>query len=147
MTQKVWGGRFRKETDALVNRFNASIRFDSRLYAQDIEGSMAHCRMLAKQGIITDEEASVILEALAKILRELDRGEIPFDDDYEDIHSLVEKTLIEKIGALGEKLHTGRSRNDQVALDVRLYVREIIHRVVDLIKGTQGALVLLAESG
>jgi len=145
MTQKVWGGRFRKETDALVNQFNASIGFDSRLYAQDIEGSMAHCRMLAKQEIITDEEASQILEALAKIMRELDRGEIPFDDDYEDIHGLVEKTLIERIGSLGEKLHTGRSRNDQVALDARLYVRKAIHRVVDLIKATQLALVSLAE--
>ena len=132
---------FRKETDALVNRFNASISFDQRLYAQDIEGSMAHCRMLAKQGIITDEEASQILEALAKIMRELDRGEIPFDDDYEDIHGLVEKALVEKIGALGEKLHTGRSRNDQVALDVRLYVRDVINRVIDLIKETQLALV------
>lgn len=146
MTQKIWGSRFRKETDALVDKFNASIRFDSRLYAQDITGSMAHCRMLAKQGIITDEEASIILEALAKIMRELDRGEIPFDDDYEDIHSLIEKTLIEKIGALGEKLHTGRSRNDQVALDVRLYVREVIQRVADLIKAAQSALVLLAET-
>lgn len=145
MTQKVWGGRFRKETDALANTFNASIRFDSRLYVQDIEGSMAHCRMLAKQGIITDEEASQILEALSEIMRELGRGEIPLDEAYEDIHSLVEKTLVEKTGSLGEKLHTGRSRNDQVALDVRLYVRDAIYRVIDLIKNTQGALVSLAE--
>ena len=145
MAQKVWGGRFRKETDALTNRFNASISFDSRLYVQDIEGSMAHCRMLAKQGIITVEDESSILEALAKIMRELDRGEIEFDPDYEDIHSLVEKTLIERVGALGEKLHTGRSRNDQVALDVRMYVRDAIRRVIDLIKDTQGAIVDLAE--
>ncbi|SPD73870.1 argininosuccinate lyase [uncultured Desulfobacterium sp.] len=145
MTQKVWGGRFRKETDTLTNRFNASISFDSRLYAQDIEGSMAHCRMLAKQGIISVEDESAILEALAKILRELDRGEIEFNDDYEDIHSLVEKTLIERVGALGEKLHTGRSRNDQVALDVRMYVRDVIRRVVELIKKTQVAIVDLAE--
>ncbi|MBW2144081.1 MAG: argininosuccinate lyase [Deltaproteobacteria bacterium] len=145
MTQKVWGGRFRKETDALANTFNASIRFDSRLYVQDIEGSMAHCRMLAKQGIITDEEASQILEALSEIMRELGRGEIPLDEGYEDIHSLVEKTLVEKTGSLGGKLHTGRSRNDQVALDVRLYVRDAIYRVIDLIKNTQGALVSLAE--
>ncbi len=145
MTQKVWGGRFRKETDALANTFNASIRFDNRLYVQDIEGSMAHCRMLAKQRIITDEEASQILEALSEIMRELGRGEIPLDEAYEDIHSLVEKTLVEKTGSLGEKLHTGRSRNDQVALGVRLYVRDVIHRVIDLIKNTQGALVSLAE--
>jgi argininosuccinate lyase len=145
MAQKVWGGRFRKETDALTNRFNASISFDSRLYVQDIEGSMAHCRMLAKQGIITVEDESSILEALAKIMRELDRGEIEFAPDYEDIHSLVEKTLIERVGALGEKLHTGRSRNDQVALDVRMYVRDAIRRVIDLIKDTQDAIVDLAE--
>ncbi len=144
MTQKVWGGRFRKETDALANRFNASIGFDHRLYVQDIEGSMAHCRMLAKQGIITDEEASRILEALTKTKRELDRGEFSFDD-YEDIHGLVEKALVEKLGALGGKLHTGRSRNDQVALDVRLYVRDAIHRVIDLIKETQLVLTGLAE--
>ncbi|MBW1901467.1 MAG: argininosuccinate lyase, partial [Deltaproteobacteria bacterium] len=145
MTQKVWGGRFRKETDALANTFNSSIRFDNRLYVQDIEGSMAHCRMLAKQRIITDEEASQILEALSEIMRELGRGEIPLDEGYEDIHSLVEKTLVEKTGSLGGKLHTGRSRNDQVALDVRLYVRDAIYRVIDLIKNTQGALVSLAE--
>ncbi len=145
MTQKVWGGRFRKDTDALASSFNASISFDKRLYAQDIEGSMAHCRMLAKQRIISDEEASKMLEGLANIMRELERGEIPFDDDYEDIHTLVEKTLTEKIGTLGEKLHTGRSRNDQVALDMRLYVRDIIKHVLDLIKEAQRALVDLAE--
>ncbi len=145
MTQKVWGGRFRKEVDSLANRFNSSIRFDSRLYAHDIKGSMAHCRMLAKQGILTDEESSQIQEALSKILRELDRGEIVIDDSFEDIHSLVEKTLIERIGALGQKLHTARSRNDQVALDVRLFTRDVIHRVIQLIKDTQLALLRLAD--
>ena len=145
MSQKVWGGRFRKDTDALANSFNSSISFDSRLYAQDIEGSMAHCRMLAKQRIITDEEASQILKALAEIMGQLDRGEIPFDEGYEDIHSLVEKTLIEKTGSLGEKLHTGRSRNDQVALDVRLYTIDVIYRVIELIKKTQSTFVTLAE--
>lgn len=145
MTKKIWGGRFRKETDSLANRFNASISFDRRLYPQDIEGSIAHCRMLAKQGIITDDEKVRILEAFSKIMRDLDRGEIPFDEDYEDIHSLVEKNLVEKIGPLGEKLHTGRSRNDQVALDVRLYVRNVIERIIALTKETQLALVDLAE--
>jgi argininosuccinate lyase len=145
MTQKIWGGRFRKETDALANTFNASISFDSRLYVQDIQGSMAHCRMLAKQGILTQEEASMILEGLKRIMADLERGEIPFDDRFEDIHSLVEKTLIERIGPVGEKLHTGRSRNDQVALDARLYVRDVTHRVIDLIMDLQRALVLLAE--
>jgi argininosuccinate lyase len=145
MTRKVWGGRFREETDALVNRFNASIGFDHRLYPQDIEGSAAHCRMLAKQKIITDEEASQILAALGEIKRELDLGEFPFDDDTEDIHSLVEKALVNKIGIVGEKLHTGRSRNDQVALDVRLYIRDRVAYITDLIKETQSALVRLAE--
>jgi len=145
MARKIWGGRFREETDALVNRFNASIGFDRRLFAQDIDGSMAHCRMLAKQEIISDDEASLIIDALLEIKRDLERGEISFEDDYEDIHSLVEKTLVDKIGIVGEKLHTGRSRNDQVALDVRLYVRDAIHRVVNLIKETQLALVRLAE--
>lgn len=145
MTEKVWGGRFREETDSLVNKFNASIRFDCRLYTQDIQGSMAHCKMLARQGIISDDEASKILDALGEIIRELDRGDLSFDEDYEDIHGLVEKTLVSKIGSLGEKLHTGRSRNDQVALDVRLYVRDITHHLIDLIKETQIALIKLAE--
>ncbi|MBW1909424.1 MAG: argininosuccinate lyase [Deltaproteobacteria bacterium] len=145
MARKVWGGRFKEETDALVNRFNASIGFDHRLYAQDIEGSMAHCRMLAKQKIITDDEASQILEALQEIKRELDRGNFSINDDYEDIHCLVEEALVEKVGMLGEKLHTGRSRNDQVALDVRLYVRDTINKVLDQIRETQRALVTLAE--
>ncbi|MCD6296420.1 MAG: argininosuccinate lyase, partial [Deltaproteobacteria bacterium] len=144
MTQKIWGGRFREETDALVNRFNASIAFDHRLYAYDIEGSMAHLRMLAKQGIITAEEASKILTALEEIKVELDRDEIPIDD-YEDIHGLVEMALIKKVGELGGKLHTGRSRNDQVALDVRLFVRNVIGRVTDLIRETQSELVALGE--
>ncbi|MEA2039959.1 MAG: argininosuccinate lyase [Thermodesulfobacteriota bacterium] len=145
MTQKLWGGRFQEETDALVNRFNASIGFDRRLYAQDIEGSKAHSRMLAKQGIIGDQEAEQILAGLDEIKKELDQGKFPSDKDYEDIHGLVEKTLVDKIGLIGEKLHTGRSRNDQVALDVRLYVRAAIHQVNDLIKGTQLALIKLAE--
>jgi len=130
--------------DELLEKFNASIRFDARLYAQDIEGSMAHCRMLAKQRIISEEESSQILDALAEIKREMDREEISLDEMHEDIHTLVEKVLVEKIGPVGEKLHTGRSRNDQVSLDVRLYVREAIHRVGGLIKELQRVLVGLA---
>ncbi|MCP4680989.1 MAG: argininosuccinate lyase [Desulfobacterales bacterium] len=145
MSQKVWGGRFREETDQLVNSFNASISFDYRLYAHDIKGSMAHCRMLGKQKIITEDEVTEILQALGEIQRELDRGKLPINDDYEDIHSLVEKTLIDKIGALGEKIHTGRSRNDQVALDVRMYVRDAIDRLIGLIKETQLAFIELGE--
>jgi argininosuccinate lyase len=145
MMNKLWGGRFQKDMDEAADSFNASISFDARLYAQDIEGSMAHCRMLAKQEIISDEEATQILDGLLEIKREMDRGELLIDEDHEDIHSLVEKALVEKIGPVGEKLHTGRSRNDQVSLDVRLYTREAIHRVTDLVKEMQRALVDLAE--
>ena len=145
MSNKIWGGRFREKPDAIVDQFNASIHFDQRLYAQDIEGSMAHCRMLAKQGIITEEESSRILQALDEIKGEMDQGEFVFDETQEDIHSLVEKALVERIGTVGEKLHTGRSRNDQVSLDARLYVRDAIDRVVLLIRDVQTALVDSAE--
>ncbi|MBN1832182.1 MAG: argininosuccinate lyase, partial [Deltaproteobacteria bacterium] len=145
MAHKLWGGRFQKDMDKAADTFNASISFDARLYAQDIEGSMAHCRMLAKQGIINNEEATQILDGLLEIKREMDRSELLINEDHEDIHSLVEKTLVEKIGPVGEKLHTGRSRNDQVSLDVRLYTREAIHRVTDLVKEMQRVLVDLAE--
>jgi argininosuccinate lyase len=142
---KVWGGRFREKTDKIVDSFNASISYDRRLYAQDISGSRAHCRMMAKQKIISEEEASQILAALSEIENEMDRGEFAFYEAYEDIHSAVEKALIEKIGILGEKLHTGRSRNDQVALDLRLYVREAIEKVNLLIREMQKVLTDLAE--
>jgi len=145
MTRKLWGARFREETDALVHQFNASIGFDRRLYVQDIEGSMAHCRMLAKQKIVTEEEALQILESLGEIKRGLDRSEFDLDGGYEDIHSFVEKALVEKIGAVGEKLHTGRSRNDQVALDMRLFTREAVNRLLDLIGKVQAALVEVAD--
>ncbi|HYQ61610.1 MAG TPA: argininosuccinate lyase [Desulfatiglandales bacterium] len=143
MSQKTWGGRFQEKTDEALERFNASIGFDRRLYAQDIEGSKAHCRMLAKQGILTRAEASKILQGLAEIRKEMDQG--AFDETCEDIHTLVEKALVDKVGPAGEKLHTGRSRNDQVALDVRLYVRDAIGRVDGFIKDMQRALVFLAE--
>ena len=136
MAKKTWGGRFREETDALLDRFNASLPFDKRLYAQDIRGSLAHCRMLAHQGIITQEEASEILSALSQIKEEMDRGEFDFNQGHEDIHTLVEKALIERIGPVGEKLHTGRSRNDQVSLDVRLYVRDAIEEVIKRLEET-----------
>lgn len=145
MAEKVWGGRFREDLDGVLDRFNASIDFDRRLYAQDIEGSVAHCRMLAHQKIIGDDEASRIIDALSEIMGELDRGEISPDDGHEDIHSFVEKSLVGKVGSLGEKLHTGRSRNDQVALDIRLYVRGAVSEMIDLIKGLQRTLVDLAE--
>jgi argininosuccinate lyase len=142
---KVWGGRFKEKTDKIVDSFNASISFDRRLYSQDIAGSRAHCRMMAKQKIISEEEASQILAALSEIENEMDRGEFSFYEALEDIHSAVEKALIEKIGILGEKLHTGRSRNDQVSLDLRLYVREAIETVNLLIRQMQRVLTDLAE--
>lgn len=145
MTKKVWGGRFKENINEVVDSFNSSIDFDKRLYSQDIEGSMAHCRMLAKQGIISEDEASGIINALAEIRREIERGELPVNDDHEDIHTLVEKSLVEKVGTLGEKLHSGRSRNDQVALDVRLYIRETIESVKLLIREMQESLVYQAE--
>jgi argininosuccinate lyase len=145
MAKKVWGGRFRDDLDEVVERFNASLPFDRRLYAQDIQGSIAHCRMLAKQGIISKEDASRMETALAEIKGEMDQGVKVFEEDYEDIHTLVEKRLIQKVGVLGEKLHTGRSRNDQVALDVRMFVREAIQKLVFLTKEIQGVLVVLAE--
>ena len=142
---KVWGGRFREKTDKIADSFNASISFDRRLFSQDIAGSMAHCRMMAKQEIISEEEASQILDALTEIEREMASGEFSFHEDQEDIHTAVEKALIEKIGIIGEKLHTGRSRNDQVSLDLRLYVREVIEKVRLLISEMQKVLIGLAE--
>ena len=143
MAKKTWGGRFKEETDEALERFNASIGFDRRLYAQDIKGSQAHCRMLAKQGIIPKAEALKILQGLDNIRKQMDRG--VFDETYEDIHTLVERALVDRIGRIGEKLHTGRSRNDQVALDMRLYVRDAIGRADRLIREMQKALVFLAD--
>ena len=123
---QLWGGRFTKETDASVKAFNDSLRFDSRLYHEDIEGSIAHASMLGRQGIISAEEADTIINGLGVILSEIESGDLVFTDEYEDIHSFVEANLIERIGDAGKKLHTGRSRNDQVALDMRLYIRRQI---------------------
>jgi argininosuccinate lyase len=146
MTKKVWGGRFKENINETVDAFNSSINFDRRLYSQDIEGSVAHCRMLAKQGIISDDDASKIVEALAEIKREIDRDEFQITNDHEDIHSLVEKALTDKVGVIGEKVHTARSRNDQVALDVRMYVREATVTVSRMIKELQKTLAGIAEN-
>lgn len=123
---KLWGGRFTKETDQLVHNFNASISFDQKLYKQDIEGSIAHVSMLAKQGIISEDEKALIIKGLTSILEDIEAGKLEFDNEHEDIHSFVEAHLIQRIGEAGKKLHTGRSRNDQVALDMKLYVRDEI---------------------
>ncbi len=121
---KLWGGRFTKETDELVNRFNASISFDQRFYHQDIRGSIAHVTMLAKQGILTNSERDTIINGLNSIEADIESGKLIIDQSQEDIHSFVEANLIERVGDTGKKLHTGRSRNDQVALDMRLYTRD-----------------------
>ena len=118
---QLWGGRFTKETDQLVYNFNASISFDQKFYAQDMRGSIAHVKMLAKQGILTEDERDQIIAGIEGILSDVERGVLEISDKYEDIHSFVEATLIDRIGEPGKKLHTGRSRNDQVALDMKLY--------------------------
>lgn len=120
---QLWGGRFTKETDKLVYNFNASIGFDQKFYKQDIEGSIAHVIMLSKQGILTKEEMQAIVRTLDEIKTEVEEGKLHISDEYEDIHSFVEANLIDRLGDTGKKLHTGRSRNDQVALDMRLYTR------------------------
>ena len=126
---QLWGGRFTKETDKLVYNFNASISFDQKFYKQDIMGSRAHVKMLAKQGILTEEERDQILEGLDGILKDVENGTLEITSEYEDIHSFVEANLIDRIGDPGKKLHTGRSRNDQVALDMKLYVRDEIDEI------------------
>ena len=126
---KMWAGRFAAETDSLVNDFNSSIAFDSRLYPYDIQGSIAHSQMLSEQGIISETDKTAIHQGLNKVLAEMNDGKIAFTSQYEDIHMCIEQLLTEKIGNAGKRLHTGRSRNDQVALDMRLYVRDEIKSI------------------
>ncbi len=142
---QLWGGRFTKETDKLVYNFNASISFDRKFFGQDIDGSIAHVIMLAKQGILTKEEKDSILKGLAGIRRDVEEGRLKITDEYEDIHSFVEASLIERIGNDGKKLHTGRSRNDQVALDMRLYVRLEVLQVDELVKELLCTLLKIME--
>lgn len=131
---KLWGGRFTKETNRLVHNFNASISYDQKFYKQDILGSIAHVTMLEKQHILSAAEKDTIIEALKGILTDIENGTLIITDEHEDIHSFVEATLIERIGEPGKKLHTGRSRNDQVALDMKLYTRDEIIAINDLLK-------------
>lgn len=142
---QLWGGRFTKETDQMVYDFNASITFDKRLYKQDIEGSMAHVKMLAKQQILTEQERDEILKGLEGILRDVENETLAITTEYEDIHSFVEANLIDRIGDVGKKLHTGRSRNDQVALDMRLYVREEVLYTDQLVYGLLKVLQRIME--
>ena len=131
---QLWGGRFTKETDKLVYNFNASIGFDQKFFHQDVQGSKAHVTMLAKQGILTEEEKEQIIRGLDGIVADVDAGKLEITSEYEDIHSFVEANLIDRIGDVGKKLHTGRSRNDQVALDMKLYVRDEIKELDELVK-------------
>lgn len=142
---QLWGGRFTKETDQLVYNFNASLSFDKKLYKQDIQGSMAHVKMLAKQGILTEQEKDEILKGLTGILQDIENKKLEFSPEYEDIHSFVEANLIQRTGDVGKKLHTGRSRNDQVALDMKLYVRDEIQETDMLLKELLETLLKLME--
>ncbi|MDD6202251.1 MAG: argininosuccinate lyase [Lachnospiraceae bacterium] len=142
---QLWGGRFTKETVKDVFAFNESLSFDKRLFVQDIEGSIAHVVMLQKQGIITEEEKNSIVKGLTQIQEEVENKTLQITDEYEDIHSFVEANLIKKIGDAGKKMHTGRSRNDQVALDMKLYVREQILNVDDLLKELLQVLLRVME--
>ena len=142
---KMWAGRFSKALDKQADDFNSSIHFDSRMYKQDIAGSIAHCAMLGETGIITKEESSAIIDSLSEILEDIESGKLEIDMQAEDIHMFVEAELTKRIGDIGKKLHTARSRNDQVALDIRLYLRDEITQIKELIKKLIGSIVLQAE--
>lgn len=142
---KLWGGRFTKETNSLVEKFNESLSFDQRFYKQDIRGSIAHVRMLEKQNIISKDEMESIIEGLTSIKNDIESGKLTFESDAEDIHSFVEANLIERIGEVGKKLHTGRSRNDQVALDMKLYVRDEIDEILKLLHALLNEVLHIME--
>lgn len=141
----MWDGRFKKELDSKTNDFNSSIKFDSRLYKYDITGSIAHSKMLSKQGIISKEDEEKIIDGLTEILEDIELGKLEFDPEAEDIHMFVEAKLTEKIGDSGKKVHTARSRNDQVALDLKMYVKDEIITLKELVKNLIDSLVKKAE--
>ena len=143
--RKLWSGRFSGETDRLVELFTASLPFDARLFDCDIEGSIAHCRMLGRQGLVPPDDAARIIEALGEIREEIRAGTFRFVPSDEDIHMAIERGLIERIGPAGGKIHTGRSRNDQVSTDMRLYLRERIGDILDLVAGLQRTFVAVAK--
>ncbi len=145
MMSKLWGGRFKENTDQAAFRFNASIGFDKRLVEEDIEGSIAHCRMLKKCGVISGEDGAKIEEGLWGILDDIKASRLEISDEHEDIHSFVEAVLTERIGEAGKRLHTGRSRNDQVALDMKLYTRKAVKRVDEELFLLQKALFSIIE--
>ena len=143
---KMWAGRTDGMTEKIADDFNSSIRFDSRMYRQDITGSMTHAAMLAAQGIITNEDADALIAGLEQILADIDSGALPIDMECEDIHMFVEQVLTNRIGDVGKKLHTARSRNDQVALDIRLYLREEIDQISELTRSLIAAVTAQAET-
>ena len=142
---KLWGGRFQKETDSQVNDFNSSISFDQRLYKQDITGSMAHAAMLGQQGIISQEDAQAIIAGLSGILADIEAGKVEFSADNEDIHMNIETILTQRIGDAGKRLHTARSRNNQVALDTKLYTKEQIPQLLEQLAALEKVLVAKAK--
>ncbi len=146
MTEKPWGGRFSEKTDRGVEIFTSSIDVDKRLYAYDIEGSIAHCSMLAKQSIITEEDASSIIQGLGEIKREIERGKFRFDEGLEDIHMHIESRLLQVAGKVAQKLHTARSRNDQVVLDTRMYLRDEVLNIIDSLAKLGKVLLVFAEN-
>ena len=143
---KLWGGRFEKKTEGLVDDFHSSITFDKRLYRQDIAGSIAHATMLGEQGILSKEDADAIVEGLRAIEADIAAGRVQFELDAEDIHMNVEKLLIQRIGEAGKRLHTGRSRNDQVALDCRMYVKEAAREAASLMRELCETLLSIASA-
>ncbi len=146
MGEKPWGGRFSEKTDRGVEAFTSSINIDKRLYSYDIEGSIAHCKMLASRSIITEEDASSIIQGLSKIKREIEREKFQFDDGLEDIHMHIESSLFQSVGKVAQKLHTSRSRNDQVALDVRMYLRDEVAKIIKGLTKLKRVLVLFARN-
>lgn len=146
MSEKLWGGRFVESTDKLMESFNASIDVDKRLYESDIKGSQAHLEMMEKQGIISSEDAETLVRGLDTVKTRIDNNEMAFTDALEDIHMHVEENLGDVCGAVAKKLHTGRSRNDQVALDVRIYLKEETLKLIQMLKAFQAALVTLADA-
>ena len=145
MNSKMWAGRSSKEVDSRVNDFNSSIKFDSRMYRQDIKGSMAHAEMLGDCGIIEKSESEKIIEGLKGILADIDDGKLLFDPNAEDIHMFVESELTKRLGDTGKRLHTARSRNDQVALDIRMYLKDEVNEIIPMIRELIGVLCDIAE--
>lgn len=143
---KLWGGRFSKSTDAMTDDFNSSIRFDSRMFRQDIKGSMAHVKMLGKCGIISAKDSALIHKTLGEILSDIEKGNVELEIDAEDIHMNIEKILTDRIGNVAKHLHTGRSRNDQVALDIRMYLKDEINEIRAMIKALIEVLLGMAEN-